>query len=142
MAMWLIAKDSWEEVAALGLATGGDAATALGLVTGGDAATALGLVTVGDAVTASGLVTGGDAATALGLVTGGDAATALGLVTGGEAATASGLVTVVTMICSTTWLRKQATTPDTVNARASHVSGGGVDDGDWATRDMLLWLTV
>ena len=105
MAMWQIAKDSWEKVAALGLATGGDAATALGLVTGGDAATALGLVTGGDAVTAS------------------------------------GLVTVVTVVCSTTWLRKQATAPDTVNARASHVSGGGVEDGDWATLDMLLWLT-
>ena len=112
------------------LVTRGDAATAMRLVTGGDAVTAMRLVTGGDAVTVKKQVTGGDAATVKKQVTGGDAATVKKQVTGG-----------LTVIRSTTWLRKQTPAPDTVNACASHVSGGNDEDGDCVTRDMILCLT-
>ena len=86
-----------------------------------------------------GLATGGDVATAMGLVTRGEEIAAVRLATGGNDVTAVRLVTSDPgAICSTTWVAQADPAPDTVDARASHVSGRDNDNGDWATRDMLL----
>ena len=71
-------------------------------------------------------VTEGEEVTAMRQVTGGDAATAMRQVTGDPGT-----------ICSTTCVAQADPAPDTVNACASHVSGGNDEDGDFVTHDML-----